>query len=133
MAADGSAQSKLAGGAVPLGAQTWSPDDARVAFQAGEMSEIRVIDADGTGERSLTPVVGVHAWPTWLEGGTKIAFQADRTVVPGDIESLSDDPDIYAIHVDGTGEVQLTTHPGREGGVTRSVRDTSDLPDLPVM
>jgi len=114
MAADGSDQVKLVGGAVLVAAPAWSPDDALVAFQAGEMSEIRVIGADGTGERSLTPVVGVHAWPTWLSGGAKIAYQADRTVVPGDMESLTDDPDIYAVNVDGTGEVRLTTYAGRD-------------------
>jgi Tol biopolymer transport system component len=114
MAGDGSAQAKLAGGLVPVAGQAWSPDDRRVAFQVGEMSEIRVIEADGSGERSLTPAVGVHGWPTWLSGGMKVAYQADRTAVPGDLESFSDDPDIYAVNVDGTGEVRLTTHPGRD-------------------
>jgi len=114
MAADGSGQTKLAGGAVPAAAPVWSPDDAQIAFQAGEMSEIRVVNANGTGERSLTPVVGVHAWPTWLAGGTRIAFHADRTIVPGDMASVSDDPDVYTIDVDGSGEVRLTTHPGRD-------------------
>jgi len=114
MEADGSSQAKLAGGVVPVAAQIWSPDGARIAFQAGEMSEIRVMNADGSGEYSLTPVVGVHAWPTWSSDGAKVAFHADRTIVPGDLVSLSDDPDIYVVNADGSGEVRLTTHPGRD-------------------
>ena len=114
MRADGSSQAMLAGDVTPVGAQVWAPDDKKIAFQRGEISEIGVMDADGSNQLSLTPVAGVHAWPTWSPDGTRIAFHADRDIVVGDVPSMTDNPDIYVVDADGTGEVQLTTHPGRD-------------------
>jgi Tol biopolymer transport system component len=114
MGADGSAQAKLAGGVIPVGAPVWSPDDLRIAYQQGEMSQIWVMNANGSGPINLTPVTGVHAWPTWSADGSWIAFHADRDIVVGDVSSLTDNPDIFVVNVDGTGEIQLTTHPGRD-------------------
>jgi Tol biopolymer transport system component len=114
MEADGSGQMMLAGGVTPAGAQVWSPDDAKIAYQSGEISEIKVMNADGSGQYSVTPVTGIHAWPTWSSDGTRIAFQADRDIVVGDVPSLMDNPDIFVVNSNGTAEIRLTTHPGRD-------------------
>jgi len=114
MGADGSAQTKLAGGVIPVGAPVWSPDDSRIAYQQDEMSQIWVMNANGSGPINLTPVVGVHAWPTWSPDGVRIAFHADRDIVVGDVPSTTDNPDIFVVNADGTGQVRLTTHSGRD-------------------
>jgi Tol biopolymer transport system component len=114
MRADGSAQTRLAGGVIPVGAQVWSPDDSRIAYQQDEMSQIWVMNANGSGPISVTPVIGVHAWPTWSADGSRIAFHADREIVPGDVPSLTDNPDVFVVNADGTGEVRLTTYAGRD-------------------
>ncbi len=114
MNADGSSQAMLAGDTTPVGGQVWSPNDTKIAFQRGEISEIAVMDADGSNQRNLTPVTGVHAWPTWSPDGTQIAFHADRDIVIGDVPSMTDDPDVYVVNADGTGETQLTTAPGHD-------------------
>ena len=114
MAADGSGQTRLAGGVIPAAAHAWSPGDTKIAYQADEISVIRVMNNDGSGDVSVTPGAGFHAWPTWSPDGLRLAFHADKTIVVGDIPSLTDNPDIFVVNANGTGELQLTSHPGRD-------------------
>jgi Tol biopolymer transport system component len=89
----------------------WSPDGTRLTFvrqtaQPGPRGRgaVFIINADGTGERRLTPWAlraGHH--PEWSPGGSQILFcsNADR----GDPNLRSN---IYSIRPDGTGLKQLT-------------------------
>jgi Tol biopolymer transport system component len=64
------------------GAPVWSPDGGRMAYVRGR--EVRVMRADGTGDRDLVPgrIRGRSAAegdPVWSPDGRRIAFTAVRT------------------------------------------------------
>lgn len=85
--ADGSNVIPLASGESPA----WSPDGGRIAFSRG--AELRVINADGSGER----LVAINAWyPTWSPDGTRLAYSAMGTTLA-----------IRAVQADGTGDQLL--------------------------
>lgn len=96
--ADGSGVVKVARGAFP----TWSPDGTRIAFVTGSEgggSEIRVVNADGTGERTVTSSGGFVGLPAWSPEGSRIAYVA----------SVKDEgQQLYVVNPDGTGETRLT-------------------------
>jgi Tol biopolymer transport system component len=74
MDADGSDARTVAAGYAP----TWSPDGRRIAYVRYNREELRVVGADGNGDRALTTnaVVGGPRdfSPDWSPDGTKIAF-----------------------------------------------------------
>ncbi len=87
----------------PLSAD-WSPQGSQVAFGAFRKSTpeqggaLFVVNADGTDLHRITPF-GVGAFSVnWSPDGGLIAFNSD----------LTDDPQIYVVHPDGTGLLQLT-------------------------
>jgi Tol biopolymer transport system component len=107
MRADGSDQRRLAsGGASP----SWSPDSRMVAYE-GE-GQIRVINADGTGDRSVTNQRFGASGPAWSPRGDRIAF----------VTAIDEPPDrpaekhIFLINPDGTGSVNLTRGRGDDEG-----------------
>ena len=114
MDADGSNDAHLAGDGDAALFPVWSPDDTAIAFQYGEMSEIYVMESDGSSQKNVSNALGLDAWPSWSTDGARIVFHADRDYVVGDVESMTDDPDIYVVNADGTGETRLTTAPGRD-------------------
>jgi Tol biopolymer transport system component len=114
MNADGSGNVKLEGNGFVAVFPAWSPDGGSIAYQRGEMSEIYVMDSDGSGQRNVTNALGIDAWPTWSADGSRIVFHADRNYIVGDSDSMTDDPDIYVVNADGTGETRLTDDPGRD-------------------
>jgi Tol biopolymer transport system component len=68
----------------------WSPDGTKIAFasrRAGTF-DIYVMNADGTGARSLTSTKENDSHPTWSSDGTKIAFARGGS---GDIFVMSAD------------------------------------------
>jgi hypothetical protein len=81
--------------ATALGSPAWSPDGKRIAFidanKYGE-SELDVINADGSGRRSLTNSPGLSqvAFPTWSPDSEKLAFSCptDLCLSPRVRESL---------------------------------------------
>lgn len=96
--ADGFGVVKVARGAFP----TWSPDGTRIAFVTGSEgggSEIRVVNADGTGERTVTGSGGFGGLPAWSPDGSRIAYVAS---VKGEGQQL------YVVNPDGTDEIRLT-------------------------
>jgi len=79
----------------------YSPDSARIAYAGAfpnDFFHVFVANANGSGQRMLTPTVGVD--PTWSPDATKIAFTA---------LDASGNGQIHVINADGTGEHAITT------------------------
>ena len=79
---------RLRGGSDWVEAPEWAPDGSRIVYEAGrvhthgggcggaETPHLRVISADGTGDRALVPDDGhhFHLQPRWSPDGSKVAF-----------------------------------------------------------
>jgi Tol biopolymer transport system component len=104
------------------GTPTWSPDGRRIAFMAVPCAqwcdgplEAHVMNADGSGQRNLTPewrLDGVTmpffaGFPVWSPDWRKVAFVRERGV-----HGYSD---IYVMNADGSGHRQLTRSPQQDG------------------
>ena len=72
---------------------TWSPDGTRIAYGNAEASDLRIVNADGTGDTHVITVGSGLVDPTWSADGLRIAFISDN---------------VYSVKVDGTGLTQLT-------------------------
>ena len=99
--ADGSAQMRLTAG--QSGHPSWSPSGKLIAFSGQEptdsVSEISVVNVDGSGRRQLTHDGQTNEKPSWSPDGTRIAFDSKR----------GGNFDIFVMNADGTGERRLTT------------------------
>ena len=111
MAADGSGPLRLAAdGATP----SWSPDSRRIAYEGG--GQIRLINADGSGDTGLTNQQYGAFQPAWSPGGERIAF----------VTALDEPPDrpadrhIFLINPDGSGARNLTRGRGNDDSPTWS-------------
>ena len=110
------AQNDAAGSSSPA----WSPDGTQIVFAAQigtltedqRLSEIYVMDADGTDRRQLTTNTDVDASPSWSPDGKRIVFT--RIVDHGTDEVRSG---IFVMDAAGGGEVQ----------VAQTARPTFDL------
>jgi Tol biopolymer transport system component len=100
MNVDGSGRKRLADGNWP----SWSPDAERIVYtvySASEAGRLYVMNADGSGRRRLVASVvqrlldlgAADEERAWSPEGTKIAFASE------------DDGDIYALNVNGSGEL----------------------------
>jgi len=82
----------------------WSPDGQRIAFQGsstgieGDLPDVYVINADGTGRTMLTDGNNTDGSPAWSPDGSKIVFSSDRGGSVG----------IYVMGADGSGVEKLT-------------------------
>jgi PKD repeat protein len=86
----------VASGAVPA----WSPDGTKIAFMGGPTGVgLAVVNADGTGEVSLTNDGYVTGRPSWSPDGARIAYNC---LTPSGHQA------ICSIAVDGSDVVQLT-------------------------
>ncbi|MFB7861094.1 protein kinase [Streptomyces sp. NPDC056069] len=88
----------------------WSPDGKTFAYTAGTYQgatrgDIRLVRADGTGDRPLVRTAEHEMDPAWSADGNWLAF------VRGPYEK----PVIWAVRADGTGERRLTTGTVSEG------------------
>ncbi|HEV2216361.1 MAG TPA: DPP IV N-terminal domain-containing protein [Candidatus Dormibacteraeota bacterium] len=85
----------------------WSPDGTRLAFNdansAGTGSEVYVVMLDGSAPVQITndPHSIWEAWPDWSPDSRWIAFAR-----------AGEGQQLFAVHPDGTGQVQLTTSAG---------------------
>jgi hypothetical protein len=81
-----------------------SPPDGRIlVFYNG----LTVMNADGSGRFLLAPLLGSSIeWGVWSWDGEKIAFSSNANTGNGH--------DIYVMNKDGSGRVQLTTHPAHD-------------------
>lgn len=104
MAADGSSEVPFTVcGAANCFSPAWSPDGERIAFQRGNDLHLQNV----TGGTPVTIATGLteRATPTWSPDGTELAFVA-----------VDGQPDIFAIHPDGSGRRRITNTPVEERG-----------------
>ena len=87
----------------------WSPDGKQIAFSnrlSAMRSDLFVIKANGTGKKQrLTASPGTSLSPRWSPNGKSIAFERLR----------GNSSQVFTVHVDGSGEKQLTRE-GKNGG-----------------
>jgi Tol biopolymer transport system component len=84
----------------------WSPDGTRLAFRrdTGDVSDIWVMNADGSVATQLTDGQGENYDPRWSPDGTRILFTTDR----------AGNDDLWIMDADGANQRPLTTHPADE-------------------
>jgi TolB protein len=88
----------LLGGDAPAGAVDWSPDGSEIAIGGGPLTIAR---PDGSMVRQIPAPAGTWTnWPQWSPDGSWISFAAMRSADYG--------ADLYKVHPDGSGMVQLT-------------------------
>ena len=109
MNADGSGQRNLTRNPAPDDEPAWSPDGRTIVFVSNRHgptwcswkrchTEIYVMNADGSGQRSLTRNPRRDDGPAWSPDGRAIAFLSDRD---GNYE-------IYVMNADGSRQRNLT-------------------------
>lgn len=104
MEPDGSGARTVLGGAWQ---PTWSPDGRQIAFSdyPGGVSQVFVMNADGTGQVQVTSNGAANFAPYWHPSGDRILFSSNMD------DPTGRDFDIYMIGVDGTG-LERVTHTG---------------------
>lgn len=97
---------------VPGGQEpSWSPDGSQLVFSFwvemdGRESnrELFIINADGSNLRQLTTTPESETQPEWSPDGNRIVFLRSSETIYGDLWL----GDIFSIHPDGSGDVNLT-------------------------
>lgn len=104
---DGSGQTRLTNNPAADGWPSWSPDGSKIIFTSDRdgNSEIYVMDSDGTGVAPLPIGSFSNTMLGWSPDGAMMAFSgAPTSYTP----PSSEDAEIYAINIDGTGLDALT-------------------------
>jgi TolB protein len=87
----------------------WSPDGKQIAFESDLFllpGQIFAMRSDGTKRHQLTdPSVGASSRPSWSSDGRLIVFMSSR----------NHHTDVWAMHADGSHQVQLTRNHGFAG------------------
>ena len=96
-------------GMAPL--PSWSPDGTKIAFangvpSFGPVSDIYVMNADGSNPINLTQGIGRNANPVWSPDSSKIAFERH--------DSFGTPSEIYVMNADGSNPVNLTQNPAHD-------------------
>ena len=93
-----------------IGEVTVSPNQRQIAYSVAYYSvpqdksnrELFVMNADGTDNRQITRDAWQESQPTWIKGGSKIAFLCNE----------SGSSQVWEMNPDGTGRKQLTNYEG---------------------
>ncbi|WP_219670122.1 protein kinase domain-containing protein [Streptomyces bambusae] len=109
-AAEATAPQQVTGLPHPALDPVWSADGRSFAYTAGTygrgtQGDIRLVGADGTGDRALVATEAHEMDPAWSPDGTWLAF------VRGPYEA----PVIWAVRADGTGARAVTPDSANEG------------------
>ena len=102
----------------------WSPDGTKIAFTSNRDGnyEIYTMNADGTGQTSLTNNAAYDFDPAWSPDGTKIAFTSDRD---GNLRDLHDERRRHAARPGSPTTRRSTIRPpGRPDGTKIAFRAT---------
>ena len=79
---------------------SWSPDGSRLAYQGDlDGSAVYVINADGSGEKRLSPTPGLDVTPSWSPDGTKIIYARLYSAPQPDVPPMTD---LRIMNADGT-------------------------------
>jgi Tol biopolymer transport system component len=79
---------------------SWSPNGKRLVYQRDfDGSATYVIDADGSGERRLSPTPGFDVTPSWSSDGTKIVYSRLYSAPAPNQPPMTD---IRVMNADGT-------------------------------
>ena len=104
MNADGSGPRRLTRMAqVNYSLPSWSPDGRKIVFVSERDGnfEVYVMNADGSGQQSLTRHPGHDSAPSWSSDGRKIAFTTKRD---GNFE-------VYVMNADGSEQREPDAQP----------------------
>jgi Ca2+-binding RTX toxin-like protein len=101
---DGSGERAIAADVAPpswdIAGPVWSPDGTRIAVSSG--SSLLLVQADGSGTRTLFSGRNQSVNPSWSRDGATIAFE----------RNASDHWEIWLVNADGTGAHELYGSPG---------------------
>jgi Tol biopolymer transport system component len=81
---------------------------ARIVFSCG--GEVCVMNADGTGRRTLTRHPAYHLEPSWSPDGQRIAFASNR-------DRNSDSLDVYVMNANGGDQRRVTRTKGGDSSI----------------
>ncbi len=90
----------------PVESVCWSPDGSMLAFSVsrccmGNISDIFILNSDGTGVRNLTNTPEVDSEPAWSPDGSRIAY----------VSLDKGNKEIWVRNIDGSNPVRLTDNP----------------------
>jgi Tol biopolymer transport system component len=87
---------------------SWSPDGQRLVYQRDfNGSAIYLINADGRGQRRLSPTPGFDVTPSWSRDGAKIVYVRLLEVPQPNQPPMTD---IRVMNMDGTGDHAVLPH-----------------------
>ena len=99
----------------------WSPDGTKIAFVkdiSGTYAKrsLNIINADGTGLKSVLENSSNFTNIVWIDDGTRLAFIAE---IQDNVRQVSDTFGLYTINIDGTKLTQLFENGGGNFGKIR--------------
>jgi Tol biopolymer transport system component len=107
MRADGTDQHRIGGGHGEYPA--WSPDGTQLVYAGGSYYDIRIVSADGAGDRALTSSPAYDMGPAWSPDGAWIAYHTQADQYPDLVEAgMGDEMEIHLVRPDGSDDHRIT-------------------------